>query len=466
MITLKTLQSLSKENRKTRVSDKTIAGLVWNISDLGQVSASYRLRRTGQKVIDKVFRRNMLLRADVYNDVRKEALSYMLKAANGEQLFEEQVSEPKKQSYTIGEYYLLFRKDRPAELSVKHRRMKRPRSVARDNQVMRWLFGQVVKHNAANKPILFSDINIADSQIPSFLDWIIADTVRSGKGTGNMEKSLTIIKQMFKNARRNKIIDENPLEDFYWTPPPSKRAKDIPVEVIGLIIKECRKLADGEGVYRDNRWRRMGLMFEFKMLMGMRVAEAMPLEKDWIDFRDNSITMPAHKTKTDEEYRFTFPDDVCQLLRKSPAWDEPHNKLVFGIDNKLCNHYDKLWHVVLDQTGVCGSVAELISEKRRLYREGRDITEISARITEFKKTRYRGHDTRHAFATDQMRSAVQAGMVMSERDQHDVLSQIGKGLQHSDTKTTAHYVRPDDEIKRKMVENRQAALQIALSSAK
>ena len=42
-------------------------------------------------------------------------------------------------------------------------------------------------------------------------------------------------------------------------------------------------------------------------------------------------------------------------------------------------------------------------------------------------------------------------MVMSERDQHDVLSQIGKGLQHSDTKTTAHYVRPDDEIKRKML---------------
>ena len=61
---------------------------------------------------------------------------------------------------------------------------------------------------------------------------------------------------------------------------------------------------------------------------------------------------------------------------------------------------------------------------------------------------------------------MQAGMVMSERDQHEVLSQIGKGLQHSDTKTTAHYVRPDDEIKRKMVENRQAALQIALSSAK
>ena len=111
-----------------------------------------------------------------------------------------------------------------------------------------------------------------------------------------------------------------------------------------------------------------------------------------------------------------------------------------------------------------GSVAELVNEKRRLYKNGESIVEISIQITELKKTRYRGHDTRHAFASDQMRSAVTNGLVMSERDQIDVLKQIGKGLQHKDIKTTKHYVRPDDEIQRQMVANRQAALNQVLGS--
>ena len=63
-----------------------------------------------------------------------------------------------------------------------------------------------------------------------------------------------------------------------------------------------------------------------------------------------------------------------------------------------------------------------------------------------------------------MRSAVTNGLVMSERDQTDVLRQIGKGLQHKDIKTTKHYVRPDDEIQRQMVANRQAALNQVLGS--
>ena len=106
-----------------------------------------------------------------------------------------------------------------------------------------------------------------------------------------MEKSLNITKQMFKNARRNKIIEDNPLENFFWTPPPSKMAKDIPVDVLNLIIIECRKYARAESVYRDKRWKRIGLLFKFKMLMAMRVAEALPMRKDWIDFSDNSITL-------------------------------------------------------------------------------------------------------------------------------------------------------------------------------
>ena len=70
------------------------------------------------------------------------------------------------------------------------------------------------------------------------------------------------------------------------------------------------------------------------------------------------------------------------------------------------------------------------------------------RSPNLKKTRYRARDTRHAFATDRMRSAVTNGLVMSERDQIDVLKQIGKGLQDKDIKTTKYYVRPDDEIQR------------------
>ena len=111
-----------------------------------------------------------------------------------------------------------------------------------------------------------------------------------------------------------------------------------------------------------------------------------------------------------------------------------------------------------------GSVAEVVNEKRRLYKNGESIVEISKQIIKIKKTRYRGHDNRHAFATDQMRSAVTNGLVMSERDQIDVLKQIGKGLQHKDIKTTKHYVRPDDEIQRQMVANRQAALNQILGS--
>ena len=463
MTTLKELQTLSKAKKKCKRSDDSVSGLYWRISATGTVSAAYRTR--AGKGQFRVFWANMQLNSTAFTEVRKRAIEMELKVLDGKSPFEEQGQVVEITRYTIGQYHILFRKDRPAELSVKHRKLKREKSVARDNQCMRWLLAQEVGYSTTNKPILFSDVYIDDPRIPSLLDQIIARTVKNKSGTGNMEKSLNITKQMFKNARRNKIIEDNPLEDFFWTPPPSKRAKDIPVDVLNLIIIECRKYARGEGVYRDKRWKRIGLLFEFKMLMGMRVAEALPMRKDWIDFSDNSITVPENMTKTEEEYRFTFTESIADILRRSPAWDEPHNQLVFGINNKPCHHYDKEWHVILDQTGVMGSVAELVNQKRRLYKAGESIVEISKQITELKKTRYRGHDTRHAFATDQMRSAVTNGLVMSERDQIDVLKQIGKGLQHKDIKTTKHYVRPDDEIQRQMVANRQAALNQVLGSA-
>ena len=463
MTTLKELQTLSKAKKKCKRSDDSVSGLYWRISATGTVSAAYRTR--AGKGEFKVFRANMQLNSTAFTEVRKKAIEMELRVFEGKSPFEEQEQVVEITRYTIGQYHILFRKDRPAELSVKHRKLKREKSVARDNQCMRWLLAQEVGYSTTNKPILFSDVYIDDPRIPSLLDQIIARTVKNKSGTGNMEKSLNITKQMFKNARRNKIIEDNPLEDFFWTPPPSKRAKDIPVDVLNLIIIECRKYARGEGVYRDKRWKRIGLLFEFKMLMGMRVAEALPMRKDWIDFSDNSITVPENMTKTEEEYRFTFTESIADILRRSPAWDEPHNQLVFGINNKICHHYDKEWHVILDQTGVMGSVAELVNEKRRLYKNGESTVEKSKQITELKKTRYRGHDTRHAFATDQMRSAVTNGLVMSERDQIDVLKQIGKGLQHKDIKTTKHYVRPDDEIQRQMVANRQAALNQVLGSA-
>ena len=466
-ITLQYLTTLSKARKKTRQTDPSINGLVWRISETGTVSAAYRIYiplGNHKKDTVKVFRANMQLNSTAFTEVRKKAMELELRVIEGKSPFEEQEKAVEVPRYTIGQYYVIFRKDRPVELSVRHRKKKRVRSVGRDISTIAWLFSREIEGGTATQPRLFSDLFIDDDRVPSYLDRIIAQTTLSGVGLGNMEKGLVILRQLYQNARRNKVIADNPLEDFHWTAPPSKRAKDIPLNALSLITTECRKYARGEGNYKNRKWKRLGLMFEFKMLMGNRVNEASNLRKDWIDFSTNTITIPEDDTKSEREYRFAFPNDVAELLKRSPAWDEPHNNLVFGIDNKACGSYDKEWHVILDGTGVMGDVSILEQKKKRMQHQGQDVTGINAEIKELKLSRYRGHDTRHAFATDQMRSAVTNGLVMSERDESDVLKQIGKGLQHSDIKTTKHYVRPDDEIQRQMVANRQKALNQVLGS--
>ena len=166
---------------------------------------------------------------------------------------------------------------------------------------IKWVFSREIEGGTATQPRLFSDLFIDDDRVPSYLDRIIAQTTLSGVGLGNMEKGLVILKQLYQNARRNKVIADNPLEDFYWTAPPSKRAKDIPLNALSLITTECRKYARGEGNYKNRKWKRLGLMFEFKMLMGNRVNEASNLRKDWIDFSTNTITMPEDSTKSERE---------------------------------------------------------------------------------------------------------------------------------------------------------------------
>ena len=119
MITLKDLKELSESKIKTRRSDGTILGLVWRISATGQVSAAYRLREASmQKAVNRVFCQNMPLQSDAYQNVRKQAMSYMLKAANGEPVFEEKMSSLSS-DYTLAEYNLIYHQDRPIEQMVK-----------------------------------------------------------------------------------------------------------------------------------------------------------------------------------------------------------------------------------------------------------------------------------------------------------------------------------------------------------
>ena len=203
-ITLQYLTTLVKARKKTRQTDPSISGLVWRISETGTVSAAYRLGASkNRKDTVKVFRTNIQLNTIAFTEVRKKAMEMGLQVLEGKSPFEEQEQVVEVTRYTIGQYHILFRKDRPAELSVKHRKIKREKSVTRDNQCMRWLLAQEVGYSTTNKPILFSDVYIDDPRVPSLLDQIIARTVKNKSGTGNMEKSLNIIKQMFKNARRN-----------------------------------------------------------------------------------------------------------------------------------------------------------------------------------------------------------------------------------------------------------------------
>lgn len=473
MVSLKQLQMFSQQRKKTTKADMTIAGLVWRVSATGQVSAAYRIQgRDKTKRVNAVFYSNMPLQPEIYKNVRKQAMAYMVKAANGEQIFDEPAAEPQKQSYTIGEYFAVFLVDRPLEQNQKSRlTLNAPNTVRRDKGSMNWLLNQQVGRTTLR------DVDLNDPKIASYLDRIVRNMAENGgRGKGQFEKALPRLKTMFKIAVRNQEIGFDPLFDYVWSQPESKVAKAIPPDELGVIIAECRKFSAGVGRYKAKKWARLGILFEIKAIMGTRNKELNTLEKSQVCFNSNTFTLRSDQAKTRKEYRFAFTSEVARLLKSSPAWDEPNNKLVFGINSKPCDSFDKEWHFMLDGTSLFGDVEFLEKQKRRLLKRRRVnqlhpdeliiFKNLSQELSDLKTTRYRGHDTRHAFATDQMRSAVQAGMVMSERDQHEVLSQIGKGLQHSDTKTTAHYVRPDDEIKRKMVENRQAALQIALSSAK
>ena len=100
---------------------------------------------------------------------------------------------------------------------------------------------------------------------------------------------------------------------------------------------------------------RLGLMFEIKALLGCRLKELNTVRKEQINFHTNTLTLSAIDSKTRKPYRFAFPDEVGDLIKRSPAWNEPPNDLVFGIDNKFCTSCDKEWHVLLDQIGLWGN---------------------------------------------------------------------------------------------------------------
>lgn len=463
-ITLQYLTMLSKARKKTRQTDPSINGLVWRISETGTVSAAYRLGASEtRKDTVKVFRANMQLNSTAFTEVRKKAMEMELKVISGESPFDEPASL-KKDRYTIGEYHLVFTQDRPVDQYVKNRMVKKiENSIKRDKVVEKWMMNRVVG-SKGTQPILLSDVYLDDPAIPRMLDRVLNEVINTGKGKENYRKGLAMLKRMYKNARRNKVIDDDPLEDLESFTFRSTRARDIPPAELLLILKECRRLAAGEGVYAGKKWMRLGLMFEIKALLGCRLKELNTVRKEQINFHTNTITLSAIDTKTRKPYRFAFPDEVGDLIKRSPAWNEPHNDLVFGIDNKFCTSCDKEWHEMLDHIGLWGNTTEIEIEKKRILRN-RSMSELShaelsyyencaQRLSELKLSRARGHDTRHAFATDEMRSAIDHGLVVSDRDIREVAKGAGKGLQHSSVEMTMHYTHMDDDMKRGLVANR------------
>ena len=477
MITLKHLKELSESKIKTRRSDGSILGLVWRISATGQVSAAYRLREASmQKAVNRVFCQNMPLQSDAYQNVRKQAMSYMLKAANGEPVFEEKMSSLSS-DYTLAEYNLIYHQDRPIEQMVKDRlSTKKGNSVKRDVQVEKWIFSRPVEFASDSKIITLGEIRLNDESIPRKIDHILNEVARTGQGKENFRKGLAHLKRMFANARRNGVIDVDPLEDVEAFTFKSTRAKDIPPAELLLILRECRALAKGEGRYSNNKWKRLGLLFEIKIMLGCRLNELNTLRKDQINFVNNTFEIDELDTKTGKRYRFAFPQEVAELFKTSPAWDEPSNSLVFGINNKSAEKYDETWHKLLDSVGLWGHLGDLIIKKKAFLknRNKSDLSHnelthyeaIAKEIKQLKESRPRGHDTRHAFATSEMRSAIENGVVISENDMNEIASNTGKGLQHSSVEMTMHYTHVDDEMKRGMVSNRLNTLKQLSGSAK
>tara|TARA_B100000575_G_scaffold31760_1_gene21364 strand:+ start:301 stop:1749 length:1449 start_codon:yes stop_codon:yes gene_type:complete len=482
MIPLNHLQQLSKQKKKQKKYDGTITGLVWRISATGQVSAAYRIApQHGRKEVNKVFFANMPLESKTYKSVRKQAMGYMLKVANGEPVFENNKRVNLNEGYSIGEYNLLYRQDRPIEQRVKDRTStKKLNSVKRDLTTERWIMSRVVGSHPNGAPMYFSDVKMDDPQIPSMLDRILNEVARTGKGKIQYQRSLAHLKRVFKNARRNKIIDSDPLEDIESISVKSHRAKDIPPAELLLILRECRRYASSEGPYSQTKWSRLGLLFEIKALLGCRLNELNTLKKDQINFVTNTITLNEMDTKTGKPYRFAFPEEVSQIFKQSPAWDEHHNQLVFGINNYANTRCDLEWHTLLDNVGLWGKVKPLIYQQKKILghkNKRRKVSELfghelnqykdlAKQIAEIKESRPRGHDTRHAFATSEMRSAIENGAVISENDMNQIAANTGKGLQHSSVEMTMHYTHVDDDMKRGMVSNRLNTLKQLSGSAK
>lgn len=210
-----------------------------------------------------------------------------------------------------------------------------------------------------------------------------------------------------------------------WKPPavpyeprdPKGRERVVTAAESELLLATLRApRRDGE---RLNSWRNRRTaadVWELASHTGMRTTELRTLEKDWVDFRDGVVRLPAHVTKTNRTRAVPLNSVALVLLRRR-LLESPHPRYVFA-NGSGSN--------VLDASSVYVAFIRAAADAGLAY--GQRV-----------EGGFRPHDNRHTVITRMLHSGA------------DVRS-VGEIVGHTNHTMTLRYSHPSPDSKRAAVE--------------
>lgn len=208
-------------------------------------------------------------------------------------------------------------------------------------------FNTYIKKNIGNK--LISEFKYKDVQ------WFLNKSDFSKPTAQNIKKVMDVT---FKYALVNEYIDSNPMEyvtlDMKYVSKHPERNLNISDEDLEIFIKELetptKHASDPDNIEFVNR--AYGVAVRIGRYMGLRISEALAIEKKDIDFKNNTINICGRLEYKDKKKNEIFKSSVLKtesskaLLPMSPKlkaileeWCEynPYEKVITNIYGEWIN---------------------------------------------------------------------------------------------------------------------------------
>jgi integrase len=120
---------------------------------------------------------------------------------------------------------------------------------------------------------------------------------------GTINRELSALKAMLRRALKYKLIDSLP---------PIEMLREPSIQPKALSDEDTQRFL--EYLEQNEEYRHLLGPVSFAVLTGWRVSQILHMKKSWINWKEETVTAPAHFTKNNEEHTIPLHPKLVELL--------------------------------------------------------------------------------------------------------------------------------------------------------